>query len=164
MDEELVERWSEKVVWQYCGGLAYYAPELPCDATRIGGFRTAIGEAGVEELLKASIDAAVGKPPEAKPESPMALTHLNVLRERAERIGIQRPRDKNRLYALHAPEVECIGKGKARKPHEPLLARGDDYKRSQPFLVQAQLHFFDAYFTERRVYQAWQFSVSRLAF
>jgi len=26
--------------------------------------------------------------------------------------------DKNKLYALHAPEVECIGKGKARKPYE----------------------------------------------
>lgn len=28
-------------------------------------------------------------------------------------------KDKNKLYALHdAPEVECIGKGKARKPYE----------------------------------------------
>jgi IS5 family transposase len=25
---------------------------------------------------------------------------------------------KNKLYALHAPEVECIGKGKARQPYE----------------------------------------------
>jgi hypothetical protein len=23
-----------------------------------------------------------------------------------------------KVYSLHAPEVECIGKGKARKPHE----------------------------------------------
>lgn len=38
--------------------------------------------------------------------------------ERAERIHSQRPKDKNKLYALHAPEVECIGKGKARKPYE----------------------------------------------
>ena len=38
--------------------------------------------------------------------------------ERAERIHTQRPQDKNKLYALHAPEVECIGKGKARKPYE----------------------------------------------
>jgi IS5 family transposase len=38
--------------------------------------------------------------------------------ERAERIRSQRPHDKNKLYALHAPEVECIGKGKARKPYE----------------------------------------------
>jgi IS5 family transposase len=59
-DEELVERWSENVVWQYFSGQEYYTPKLPCDATQIGRFRTAIGEAGVEELLKASIDAAVG--------------------------------------------------------------------------------------------------------
>jgi len=38
--------------------------------------------------------------------------------ERAERIRTQRPKDKGKLYALHAPEVECIGKGKARKPYE----------------------------------------------
>lgn len=38
--------------------------------------------------------------------------------ERAERIRTQQPKDKNKLYALHAPEVECIGKGKARKPYE----------------------------------------------
>ncbi|MDP9107886.1 MAG: transposase, partial [Pseudomonadota bacterium] len=52
-DEELVERWSENVVWQYFSGAHYYTPQLPCDATQIGRFRSAIGEAGVEELLKA---------------------------------------------------------------------------------------------------------------
>ena len=30
----------------------------------------------------------------------------------------QQRQDTNKLYALHAPEVECIGKGKARKPCE----------------------------------------------
>lgn len=38
--------------------------------------------------------------------------------ERAERIFKQRPKDKSKLYALHAPEVECIGKGKSRQPYE----------------------------------------------
>lgn len=37
---------------------------------------------------------------------------------RAERIWRQRPKDKQKLYALHAPEAECIGKGKARRPYE----------------------------------------------
>src|SRR6218665_3080391 len=37
---------------------------------------------------------------------------------RAERIRTQRPKDKNKLYALQAPEVECIGKGKAPRPYE----------------------------------------------
>jgi IS5 family transposase len=57
-DEELVERWAENVVWQYFSGMTFYEPRLPCDATQIGRFRTAIGEAGMEELLKAGIDAA----------------------------------------------------------------------------------------------------------
>lgn len=38
--------------------------------------------------------------------------------ERAEKIHGQQPGDKNKLYALHAPEVECIGKGKARTKYE----------------------------------------------
>jgi transposase, IS5 family len=214
-DEDVVERWAENVVWQYFSGQTYYEPKLPCDATQVGRFRTAIGEAGVEELLKATIDTAVTtkavrpaeferiivdstvqekaiahpvdsrllemarakvvqaakfagitlkqtfvkegkelrrkaggyahakqfrrlrrtvkrqrtilgivlreiqrKLPTATTESPTTITRLTTLMERAERIRTQQPKDKHKLYALHAPEVECIGKGKARKPYE----------------------------------------------
>jgi IS5 family transposase len=54
----------------------------------------------------------------ARTGSPTTLARLNTLLERAEHIRTQRTKDKNKLYALHAPEVECIGKGKARKPYE----------------------------------------------
>jgi len=57
-DEELVERWAENVVWQHFRGMTFYEPHLPCDATQIGRIRAALGEAGVEELLKATIDTA----------------------------------------------------------------------------------------------------------
>ena len=215
-DEELVERWSENVIWQYFSGREYYEPRLPCDATQVGRFRKAIGEAGVEELLRATVDTAVAtkavRPQEferiivdttvqekaiAHPvdsrlleiarakvvqaakavgislkqtyaregallrrkaggyaharqfkrlrrvvkrqrtilgivlravqrqraqvsgvATATALSHLDTLWQRAERIRTQQPKDKNKLYALHAPEVECIGKGKARKPYE----------------------------------------------
>lgn len=40
------------------------------------------------------------------------------LLQKVERILTQKPKDKNKLYALHAPEVECISKGKARNPYE----------------------------------------------
>ncbi|WP_029527815.1 IS5 family transposase [Polaromonas glacialis] len=40
------------------------------------------------------------------------------LLQRVGRILTQKTRDKNKLYALHAPEVECISKGKARTPYE----------------------------------------------
>ena len=225
-DEELVERWSENVVWQFFSGMQYYEPRLPCDATQIGRFRRALGEAGVEQLLKTSIEAAVamkavslkefervivdttvqekaiahpvdsrlleiarhkvasaakrcgilvkqtfaregkvlrrkaggyahakqfarlrrtvkrqrtilgalmrdvqrglarlaqGQAPglaEGQAPSVLALQALHTWLERAERMRTQQPKDKNKLYALHAPEVECIGKGKARKPYE----------------------------------------------
>ncbi len=214
-DEAVVERWSENVVWQFFSGEAYDQPTLPCDATQLGRFRSRLGEAGMEELLKATIDTAVAtkavrpsefervivdstvqekaiahpvdsrlleiarhqvvkaakdvgivlkqsfqkegkslrrraggyaharqfkrlrkvvkrqrtilgillreverKLPQATTDSPLKLVALNTLLERAERVRTQRPKDKNKLYALHAPEVECIGKGKARKPYE----------------------------------------------
>ena len=124
----------------------YYTPKLPCDATQIGRFRTAIGESGVEKLLKATIDAAV----QAKVVKPAgfervivdttvqekAIAHpvdsrlLEIARSKivqaAKRSGITLKQSYakegkelcRKRYALHAPEVECIGKGKARKPYE----------------------------------------------
>lgn len=47
-----------------------------------------------------------------------AKTKVQELLERTNRILSQRTKDKNKLYALHAPEVECISKGKARAPYE----------------------------------------------
>jgi transposase, IS5 family len=223
-DEALVERWSENVVWQYFSGLEYYEPRLPCDATQIGRFRRAIGEAGMQAILKATIDTAIDvkaiKPAEferiivdttvqekaisypvdarlleiarhkivahakrcgislrqsfakegkalrrraggyahakqfkrlartikrqrtivgklirevrgkleaqrreadSNPNpnpNPNPLAALSTLLERADRIRTQQKGDKNKLYALHAPEVECISKGKARNRYE----------------------------------------------
>ena len=237
-DEELVQRWSENVVWQFFSGMDYYESRLPCDATQIGRFRSSVGEEGLEQLLKATIETAVeikamkpaelervivdttvqekaiahpvdsrlleiarhkvvsaakrmgislkqtfaaeakelrrkaggyahakqfkrlkktvkrqrtilgvvmrevqrkvdalakgacatttttkataptGTPAGAPTPSPLTLSALKTLLERAERIRTQQRHDKNKLYALHAPETECIGKGKARKPYE----------------------------------------------
>jgi len=36
----------------------------------------------------------------------------------AKRLLVQQQRDKNKLYSLHAPEAECIAKGKTRQPYE----------------------------------------------
>jgi transposase, IS5 family len=43
---------------------------------------------------------------------------LRELLGRTHRILTQQIKDKNKLYALHAPEVECIAKGKARMKYE----------------------------------------------
>lgn len=46
---------------------------------------------------------------------PARLAHTLAL---ARRLHAQRREDSDKLYALHAPEVECIAKGKARTPYE----------------------------------------------
>jgi len=214
-DSDLVQRWSQDVVWQYFSGNEFYEPRLPCDPGQIGRFRKAIGEAGVEALLKATIDTAVHtgaiKPVEFErvivdstvqekaiafptdsrllevarhklvkaaktvgielkqtfvkegkilrrkaggyaharqyrrlkktvrrqrtivaklmreierkmacvvATTPQALQGLRTVLERAARVVTQQPKDTGKLYALHAPEVECVSKGKARNPYE----------------------------------------------
>ena len=226
-DEELVQRWAENVQWQFFSGMDYYEPRLPCDATQIGRFRRLLGEEGIEQLLKATIDCALdikaikpvdlervivdstvqskaiahpvdsrlleiarhkvvsaakragislkqtyaqegktlrrkaggyahakqfkrlrktvkrqrtilgvvmrevqrkqgndqaamaaGSAPANAPDSAKARGDLATLLARAERIRTQQRNTKNKLYALHAPEVECISKGKARNPYE----------------------------------------------
>lgn len=37
---------------------------------------------------------------------------------KAHRVLTQQPKDKNKLYSVHAPEVECISKGKSHKRYE----------------------------------------------
>ena len=211
-DESLVERWAQDVYFQFFSGQVYFEPRLPCDPAQISRFRRVLGEAGVEQLLKTTIEAAVAMGAVKKTEfervivdttvQSKAIAHptdsrlLEVAREkvarlarragiqlkqtheregktlrrraggyahakqfkrlrsvlkrqrtilgrllrevrrkragladdartkldtwvqRAERIHRQRPKDKNKLYALHAPEAECISKGKARQPYE----------------------------------------------
>jgi IS5 family transposase len=208
-DESVVQRWAQDVYYQFFSGQVHFEPRLPCDPTQIGRFRRVLGEAGVEQLLKTTIEAAVAmgavKPAEfervivdstvqekavAYPSDSRLLevtrakiaqlatragiklkqsyasegavlrrraggyAHARQLKRlrrvlrrqrvilgrllrdverkagdalspamkdwmtRAWRIQRQQPKDKNKLYALHAPEVECIGKGKARQPYE----------------------------------------------
>ena len=226
-DEEVVQRWAENVQWQFFSGMQYDEPRLACDPTQIGRFRRLLGEDGLEQLLKATIDCAVqtkavrpaefervivdstvqpkaiahpvdsrlleiarhkvvstarrcgmvlkqtyaregkalrrraggyahakqfkrlkttvkrqrtilgvvmrevqrkldadhaavatGRAPTHEATSQRAVSDLVMWLERAGRIHTQRRETKNKLYALHAPEVECISKGKARNPYE----------------------------------------------
>ena len=241
-DEELVERWAENVQWQFFSGMDYYEPRLPCDATQIGRFRRLLGEDGLEQLFKATIECAVeikavrpadlervivdstvqskaiahpvdsrlleiarhkvvsaarragiackqtyakegktlrrkaggyahakqfkrlrktvkrqrtilgvvmrevqrklnadqaavaaGGAPANEPNSPKALSDLGVWLQRAERIRTQQRYTKNKLYALHAPEVECISKVRREVAHiivSPAHKVGDETGRS----------------------------------
>jgi IS5 family transposase len=83
--------------------------------------RTILGVVMREVQRKLDADqaaVAAGGAPAHEATSPKALSDLHTLLQRAERIRTQRPKDKEKLYALHAPEVECISKGKARNPYE----------------------------------------------
>lgn len=210
-DEETVERWVENPYWQHFCGFEFFQHEPPIDPSTMTRWRKRIGPDGMEEVLKATIEAAV-ETGTVKPSSlervsvdttvqPKAIAHptdsrlylraLQALVRQAKRHGIdlrqsytrlskraamkagryaharqfrrmrrelkrlrtflgrvyrdvgrkvagdtglemrfarllglverllaQQPKDKNKLYALHAPEVVCISKGKARTPYE----------------------------------------------
>ncbi|HEX7340477.1 MAG TPA: IS5 family transposase [Rhodanobacteraceae bacterium] len=47
-----------------------------------------------------------------------ALERLQPTLERADQLRQQERKSKHKIYAWHAPEVECISKGKARNPYE----------------------------------------------
>jgi len=211
-DEEVVWSWVENPYWQVFTGETYLQKEPPIDPSSLTRWRKRLGEAGVEELLAQTIEAAkrasvikassvkrvivdttvmekaiahptdsrllersrehlvkaaqecgltlrqnynreaprlalqVGRYAHARqfkrmkgvlrtlrtrvgrvhrdierqmdnvPEQQQA--KLKELLSRTQRILTQKPKDKNKLYALHAPEVECIAKGKARTPYE----------------------------------------------
>lgn len=101
-DEELVARWSENVAWQFFSGREYYEPRPPCDATQVVRFWRAIGEDGLEQLLKATIECAV----EIKAIKPAELERVIVdsaLQEKA----IAHPAD-TRLETLSTIAVRAL--------------------------------------------------------
>ena len=55
----------------------------------------------------------------------------------AERLLAQQPKGRNKLYSLHAPEVECIGKGKAHKRYEFGVKVGVVASLRTPFILAA---------------------------
>ena len=94
-------------------------------------WRKRLGESDVESLLSATIEAALASK-EVKPRELRRVTVDTTVQEKAiafltdsklynrarERLLAQQRQDKHKLYALHAPEVECIAKGKVPKRYE----------------------------------------------
>ena len=88
----------------------------------------------IQRKLDADTQAiAAGGAPAHEPIGPMAISDLMMWLERAERIRTQQRHNKNKLYALHAPEVECIGKVRREVAHiivSPAHKVGDETGRS----------------------------------
>ena len=211
-DEDVVWQWVENPYWQVFTGETYLQTEPPIDPSSLTRWRKRLGEAGVEELLAETIDAAkragvikassvkrvivdttvmpkaIAHPTDSRllercrehlvkaaarhglklrqnynREAPRLATQISryahakqyrrmgkalrtlrsrvgrVMRDverqlgtvidsrraeleeliaRTKRILTQKTKDRNKLYALHAPEVECLAKGKVRTPYE----------------------------------------------
>src|ERR1700722_13169972 len=208
-DEEVVWQWVENPYWRVFTGETFLQTEPPIDPSSLTRWRKRLGEAGIEELLAATIEAAkragvikassvkrvivdttvmpkaiahptdsrllercrehlvkaaarnglklrqnynreaprlalqIGRYAHAKQYKRMrkalrtrvgrvmrdverqidrvsdsARVALLELIARSKRILSQKPKDKNKLYALRAPKVECLAKGKVRMPYE----------------------------------------------
>ena len=75
--------------------------------------RDALRQVALSTPAANSCASSLASSPAKPPASATALSDLPMWLARAERIRTQQRHDKGKLYALHAPEVECIGKGKA---------------------------------------------------
>ena len=71
-------------------------------------------------------------------ELKQASARLASLLEIARRIHAQQRHDKGKVYSVHAPEVECIAKGKAHKPYEFGVKVGVVSTSKESFVVGMQ--------------------------
>jgi transposase, IS5 family len=207
-DEAVVRGWVENPYWQYLSGMEFFCHEPPIDPSSMSRWRSRVGEAGAEELLRQTIESGlrmgVIKPSELRRvnvDTTVQEKHIRFptdarlydrMRQRlvaaarregvklrqsyvrvgkhllaqqsryahakqfrrarrctrklrtilgrvirdierklpdpgerladllalAKRLHRQRRHDKGKLYSVHAPEVECISKGKAHKRYE----------------------------------------------
>ena len=207
-DEDIVAAWVENPYWQHFSGMRYFQHSMPIDPSSMTRWRKRLGEAGAEQMLRATIEAGMAM----RVIRPAELKRINVdttvqtkairfptdarlyqrMRERlvkvaraegltikqsyehvgrrllmqssryaharqmkraractrklktqlgrvvreierqvetpsnklakllqtAHRIHAQQRHDKNKIYSVHEPEVECIAKGKAGKQYE----------------------------------------------
>jgi len=58
-DEAVVEQWVERPYWQFFCGEEFFQHRLPIDPSQMTRWRKRIGEAGMERLLKATIEAGL---------------------------------------------------------------------------------------------------------
>ena len=207
-DEDVVAAWVENPYWQHFSGMRHFQHRMPVDPSSMTRWRKRLGEAGAEQMLRATIEAgmrmrvirttelkrinvdttvqtkAIRFPTDARlyqrmrerlvkaaraegfiikqsyehvgrrllmlssryaharqmkraractrklktqlgrvireieRQSETPSGKLAKLLETAHQIHLQQKHDKNKIYSVHEPEVECIAKGKAGKQYE----------------------------------------------
>ncbi len=207
-DEDVVAAWVENPYWQHFSGMKYFQHQVPIDPSSMTRWRQRLGDAGADQMLRATIEAGIAM----RVTRPAELKRINVdttvqtkairfptdarlyqrMRERlvkaaraegvsikqsyqhvgrrllmqssryaharqmkraractrklktqlgrvareierqletpsnrlakllatAHQIYSQQRHDKNKIYSVHEPEVQCIAKGKAGKQYE----------------------------------------------
>lgn len=207
-DENVVAHWVENPYWQHFSGERYFQHRLPIDGSSMTRWRQRLGEAGAEQMLRATIETGIKmgaiRPAQLKRVNVDTTVQTKAIRfptdarlynrcrqrlvkmarrqglvikqsyehvgrrllmqssryaharqmnraractrklrtqlgrvireierqvtepeeklakllETAHRIHAQQRHDKNKVYSVHEPEVECIAKGKAGKQYE----------------------------------------------
>jgi IS5 family transposase len=207
-DEDVVGLWVENPYWQHFSGMSHFQHRMPIDPSSMTRWRKRLGDAGAEQMLRATIEAGIAmrviRPAELKRvnvdttvetkairfptdarlyqrmrerlvkaaraegltikqsyqhvgrrllmqssryaharqmKRARACTRklktqlgrvirevqrqaaepsmkLDKLLQTAHRIYTQQRHDKNKIYSVHEPEVQCIAKGKAGKQYE----------------------------------------------
>ena len=73
-DEEVVAAWAENPYWQHFSGERYFQHGMPIDPSTMTRWRNRLGEAGAEQMLRATIEAGM----KMKVIRPAQLQRLNV--------------------------------------------------------------------------------------
>ena len=125
-DSRLLERGRQHLV-KLAGALGIalrqnYNREAPRLAAQVGRYAHAKQFRRMKATLKAlrTVVGRVWRDIDRKldRQDEVQRTKAASILARVKRLLEQKPKDKNKLYSLHAPEVECISKGKARQPYE----------------------------------------------
>src|SRR6266850_409578 len=156
-DEVVCELWLENPYYQHFCGEEFFQHRLPLDRSSMTNWRNRMGEERLQALLQESLAVAtrtgamkpsdlgrvirdIARKIDGAPGLEAAFAHLLSLarRVRAQERGQRGPK----IYSLHAPEVECIGKGKAHKPYEfgvkVSVATTLKHSKGGQFVVHAQ--------------------------
>ena len=73
-DEDVVGLWVENPYWQHFSGMRYFQHRMPIDPSSMTRWRKRLGDAGAEQMLRATIEAGI----EMRVIRPVELKRVNV--------------------------------------------------------------------------------------